>query len=210
MARQKTTPEEIKQALKKEIIRLGIQDNPSLTEYRKKYTRGVAPSGSSAMMRTGKSWGELMVELGFDYSKVNCKYSTVYSKSGKKELLNEIISLMKKENITQYKDICDNILPKLDVSYSALLNCGIDWWRISNAYENKYGKIKGRKNTYQSKKWLDQLSADVLLKEFFELLEKNDATELEQIKYMKKAYAEKRFGTSDLYKLKKIYEIIKK
>lgn len=78
------------------------------------------------MIRTGKSWGELMVELGFDYSKVKCKYS-------------------------------------------ALLNCGIDWWRISNAYENKYGKIEGRKNTYQSKKWLDQLSADVLLKEFFEL-----------------------------------------
>jgi len=35
MARQKTTPEEIKQALKKEIIRLGIQDNPSRTVYQK-------------------------------------------------------------------------------------------------------------------------------------------------------------------------------
>ena len=33
----------------------------------------------------------------------------------------------------------------------ALLNCGIDWWRISNAYENKYGKIEGRKTRIKVK-----------------------------------------------------------
>ena len=64
MARQKTTPEEIKQALKKEIIRLGIQDNPSRTVYQKKYERGVAPSPNNAIKVTGMKWQDLMIDLG--------------------------------------------------------------------------------------------------------------------------------------------------
>lgn len=150
------------------------------------------------MNKTGQNWGELMVELGFEYNQVRSKYSAVYTEAGKKE------------NLTQYKEICENILPKLGITYSVLIKSGIDWWRISNAYEEKYGKIEGRRNTYQSKGWLDKIAADRLLKELFELLDKNNATSLEEVKYMTKKYAEKRFGTSDLYKLEKIYEIIKK
>lgn len=204
------TIEELKEDLKKEIIRLGMENFPSMTEYRKKYARGKAPSASGIMNKTGQNWGELMVELGFEYNQVRSKYSAVYTEAGKKEMLNKIVSLMKKENLTQYKEICENILPKLGITYSVLIKSGIDWWRISNAYEEKYGKIEGRRNTYQSKGWLDKIAADRLLKELFELLDKNNATSLEEVKYMTKKYAEKRFGTSDLYKLEKIYEIIKK
>ena len=67
MPKAKRSVEEIKQDLKQEIIRLGIQDNPSRTVYQKEYQRGVAPSPNGALKATGMKWQELMHELGFDY-----------------------------------------------------------------------------------------------------------------------------------------------
>ncbi|MFR0621798.1 hypothetical protein ACLUWY_08270 [Limosilactobacillus mucosae] len=52
----KMTVEETKESLKKEIIRLGIQDNPSRTVYQKKHQRGAAPSPNNAMKVTGMKW----------------------------------------------------------------------------------------------------------------------------------------------------------
>ncbi len=63
----KMTVEETKELLKKEIIRLGIQDNPSRTVYQKEYQRGAAPSPNNAMKVTGMKWQDLMNELGFKY-----------------------------------------------------------------------------------------------------------------------------------------------
>ncbi|MEY8736460.1 hypothetical protein AB9M75_04220 [Lactobacillus sp. AN1001] len=103
-----------------------------------------------------------------------------------------------------------NILPRLGVTYSALRGVGIDWWHISAAYEDKYGKIKGKRNIYQSKKTLDGLSATHLLKKFFELLEKKKTKDIKGVHYMSQSYAEKRFGTSDIRKLSEIYKIIRK
>ena len=77
MARQKTTPEEIKQELKKEIIRLGIQDNPSRTVYQKQYERGTAPSPNNAMNVTGMKWQELMKDICFDEEIWSVLYRTL-------------------------------------------------------------------------------------------------------------------------------------
>ena len=63
----KMTVEETKELLKKEIIRLGIQDNSSRTVYQKEYKRGAAPSPNNAMKVTGMKWQDLMHELGFKY-----------------------------------------------------------------------------------------------------------------------------------------------
>ena len=67
MPKAKRSVEEIERVLKHEIIRLGIQDNPSRTVYQKEYQRGVAPSPNGALKATGMKWQELMYELGFDY-----------------------------------------------------------------------------------------------------------------------------------------------
>ncbi len=202
------TTEELKEDLKKEIIRLGLDSFPSLVEYRKRYIRGKAPSASTVMIRTGKNWEALMIELGFEYNQVKSKYAVMYSESGRKEILNKVISLMKKENCKTSKEMRKIILPQLGVSYTALIKNKLDWRTITTAYEKKYGEKIGRKN-YLSKSKLDSLTAVEILTELFEILDKNELTNLEDAWYMKKSYAEKRFGTSDLYKLEKIFKIIK-
>lgn len=49
MPHKAADPEIIKVLLKQEIIRLGIQNNPSRTVYQDRYHRGEAPSPNSAM-----------------------------------------------------------------------------------------------------------------------------------------------------------------
>ena len=49
----KMTVEETKELLKKEIIRLGIQDNPSRTVYQKEYQGGAAISPNHVRKVTG-------------------------------------------------------------------------------------------------------------------------------------------------------------
>lgn len=198
----------VKVALKEEIIRLGLENYPSLHQYQKKYKRGVAPSPNGAIKITGMRWGDLMNELGFQYGNIKSRYG-IYEENQKEKIISEIIFLMNKENTLEYMKVVKSILPRLGVTYSALRGVGIDWWHISAAYEDKYGKIKGKRNTYQSKKTLDGLPANALLKEFFELLEKKKAKDIKGVHYMSKSYAEKRFGTADVDDLRKIYEIIK-
>lgn len=53
--------------LKKEIIRLKLEKSLSMTEFRKKSNSEKLPSVDTIMRRTGKSWEELMTEIGFDY-----------------------------------------------------------------------------------------------------------------------------------------------
>ncbi|MGM0110047.1 hypothetical protein [Enterococcus sp. DIV0187] len=53
--------------LRKEIIRLGLENNLSMTEFRKKAESKKLPSVDTIMRRTGKTWEELMEEIGFDY-----------------------------------------------------------------------------------------------------------------------------------------------
>ena len=67
MPHKAADPEIIKVLLKQEIIRLGIQNNPSRTVYQDRYHRGEAPSPNSAMQITKMSWSDLMHDLGFSY-----------------------------------------------------------------------------------------------------------------------------------------------
>lgn len=53
-----------------EIVRLGLEDSLSMTEFRKRTTSEELPSVDTLMRRTGKSWEELMEEIGFDYREI--------------------------------------------------------------------------------------------------------------------------------------------
>lgn len=59
--------------LRKEIIQLGLDKSLSMTEFRKKSTSEKLPSVDTIMRRTGKSWEELMTEIGFDYRSIKVK-----------------------------------------------------------------------------------------------------------------------------------------
>lgn len=154
MARQKTTPEEIKQALKKEIIRLGIQDNPSRTVYQKKYERGVAPSPNNAIKVTGMKWQELMLDLGFEYdgkknsgAKDGRDYTalkaTRYNYDDpeiRKEIMDRVVNVIRKNNYTKPIDLEKNLKNKIGISYITLKRHGFKWEDIIVSYKGKYGK----------------------------------------------------------------------
>ncbi|EHR4851644.1 MULTISPECIES: hypothetical protein [Enterococcus] len=53
-----------------EIVRLGLEDSLSMTEFRNRTTSEKLPSVDTIMRKTGKSWEELMEEIGFDYRKI--------------------------------------------------------------------------------------------------------------------------------------------
>lgn len=67
MTKRWSNDEEMLMALKKEIIRLGIQDNPSRTKYQENYDKTIAPSAMAAMNRKGLTWKELMDKIGLNY-----------------------------------------------------------------------------------------------------------------------------------------------
>ena len=56
--------------LKNEIIRLDLQDDLSMTKFRKLVQSPKLPSVDTIMKRTNKNWEELMTEIGFDYRKI--------------------------------------------------------------------------------------------------------------------------------------------
>ena len=53
--------------LRNEIIRLGLEENLSMSEFRNRTKSDQLPSVDTIMRKTGKSWEELMKEIGFDY-----------------------------------------------------------------------------------------------------------------------------------------------
>lgn len=69
MTKRWSNDEEMLMALKKEIIRLGIQDNPSRTKYQENYDRTIAPSPNSVMMRLDKKWVDAIKLIGLKYDK---------------------------------------------------------------------------------------------------------------------------------------------
>ena len=56
--------------LRNEIVRLKLQDDLSMTKFRKLVQSPKLPSVDTIMKRTNKNWEELMTEIGFDYRKI--------------------------------------------------------------------------------------------------------------------------------------------
>ena len=56
--------------LREEIIRLGLEEDLSMTKFRKLSRSDKLPSAITIFRRTNKSWEELMEEIGFDYRKI--------------------------------------------------------------------------------------------------------------------------------------------
>lgn len=194
-------------ALKKEIIRLGIKNNPQITIYRKNYDKNLAPCANTVLQTTGKTWRELMDELGFYYTTPTRKYDKILQ--DKEGLIEKIITIMHEKNILTSSQLRSRLKSEIDIPYTSLHYRGIDWDAITKAYSKKYNvELKSRK-TYKNKTTLDIMPAKYLLQELFEIVNKKSINKLEDASFMKNYYAEHRFGTSDLNKLKTIYESIK-
>lgn len=192
MARQKTTPEEIKQALKKEIIRLGIQDNPSRTVYQKKYERGVAPSPNNAIKVTGMKWQELMLDLGFEYDgKKNLSMTGKNNNTShraprydysnpkiREEMMNRVLGAIKNNGYTKPTDLEKNLRSKIGVGYSTLKRHGFTWEGIVEAYKEKYGEPILRNEENERTSW-NQFSNKELLDMVTKVIKETNSTSLE-------------------------------
>ena len=160
----KMTVEETKELLKKEIIRLGIQDNPSRTVYQKEYQRGAAPSPNNAMKVTGMKWQDLMNELGFKYDgqKAVAQGRIVGGKKLKNRkyglrlnnsetligVVEKSLSLIHDLNINN-KDQFKQELPNyINTTYKNLVDHGYSFERLKELYKEKYGdEIKSKPNS---------------------------------------------------------------
>lgn len=174
MPKAKRSVEEIKQDLKQEIIRLGIQDNPSRTVYQKEYQRGVAPSPNGALKATGMKWQELMHELGFDYD--GKKNSLVASRGEKvrqsrmksrglrltdpknlRFVVNSALELMHEKKISDAVTFEKMVNSHIDTTYRNLSNHGYSFDKFKKLYAEKYGYVIG------NGKWRDKSNVDLLI-----------------------------------------------
>lgn len=179
----KMTVEETKELLKKEIIRLGIQDNPSRTVYQKEYKRGAAPSPNNAMKVTGMKWQDLMHELGFKYDgqKAIVVGGRIGGASGKGKKLGvrlnnpqnldnvvtQALELIHSLHINNIEDL-ERELPKhINTTYKNLTNHGYSFERLKELYKEKYGEeIKSKPNArwnHVDKKELIHLLIEVMV-----------------------------------------------
>ncbi|WOY88990.1 hypothetical protein R7892_09955 [Ligilactobacillus murinus] len=192
MARKKTTPEEIKLALKKEIIRLGIEDNPSRTVYQKQYERGAAPSPNNAMNITDMKWQELMKDIGFDYDgkknnglsakkNVNLDRAPRYNYDDpevRKETMDRVVVAIRNNGYTKPTDLEKNLKSKIGVGYKTLQRHGFTWEEIIKEYKNKYDEAILRNSEKERTSW-SQFSNKELLDMVTKVVKENNSTSLE-------------------------------
>lgn len=150
------SPEEIKQALKKEIIRLGIADNPSRTLYQEKYRRGEAPSPNNVLKVTGEKWSDIVHELGFEYNAMDnirkeSQKNSVRNKGleykirltdpvMREKIIDRTLELMKQKNIVLQKDLRKILRPNVGISYSTLVSHGYTFEVLKKLYTERYGE----------------------------------------------------------------------
>lgn len=190
MPKVKRSVEEIKQDLKQEIIRLGIQDNPSRTVYQKEYQRGVAPSPNGALKATGMKWQELMSELGFEYDgkknisnnakKESAKLSMRREKGLRltnpdnlRYIVNESLKLINEKKITDAVTFEEMVNLNLDTTYQTLSKHGYSFEKFKELYAEKYG------HKIRSGKWGDKSNIE-LFNMAAEYMKKNNLTNLRQ------------------------------
>lgn len=171
----KMTIEETKESLKKEIVRLGIQDNPSRTVYQKEYQRGAAPSPNNAMKVTGMKWQDLMNELGFKYaSYANVKFNARDNAKGvekkirltnpdtRQQIIDKALEWMHKDEIQNVEEFKKNSKHMIGVNYGTLSKYGYSFERLKELYKDKYGEEiksehKGRWNHVDKKELIHLL-----------------------------------------------------
>lgn len=121
--------------IKAELIRLGIDDNPSRTKYTELYDRDMAPAATTVMNKTGLSWAEIVKTIGLDYNNRN------YSSMTREEILDLAVKASHDSDIRGYKEF---MLREKDIKAPAaqtLAEYGIDWEDIQKRHNELYGEF---------------------------------------------------------------------
>ena len=202
----KQEKEEMLGQLKKEIYRIGIQDEPSRLKYMRMYDKEKALSPTTIMNRLDMSWKEILqqISLGKNYGRAKVRDThnmgrprINLSSVEKSEMIEKIISLMNDngtKNLTEtIKLLKNNKLP----TFKTLERNNISWDVIRNSYENKYNKKIIHKTTW------NKCSDSYLLDEVRNFISLNKIeNEYDYNNIQKEApsstYLKKRFGLTSL------------
>lgn len=190
MPHQAADPEILKMLLKQEIIRLGIQDNPSRTVYQEQYHRGEAPSPNSVTRATQLSWSDLVHELGFNYdAKKNIAQNGkkgALKHLGTKQLVHltdeatlervvaQALELIHDERLFNVKDFKTRCKPVLGVSYDSLMRHGYSFEVLKKLYAKQYGE-----NIRKASRWSSYSNAALMFL-VIDYMKKHELTSLHQ------------------------------
>ena len=146
--------EELLDLLKKEIYRLGIQDNPSRTRLQKMYDNKNMPSPNNYKFRFG-SWEEIMEKIGLSYSgKKSQSDQTSQKNSGKRnaatwanmsreDVLEAIFKTINDNDIRTNEEYVQNRDRKNSPALATIYQVIGSWKEVKEAYYKKYGKMLG-------------------------------------------------------------------
>lgn len=151
---KKYSDDELLELLKKEIYRLGIQDNPSRTKLQNIYDNNNMPSPNNYKFRFG-SWEEIMEKIDLNYSgKMSQSTLTSQKNSGKRNaatwadmskemVINAIFKTINENDIRTNEEYVQNRDRKTSPSLTTIYKVIGSWKEVKNAYYKKYGKILG-------------------------------------------------------------------
>lgn len=149
--------EHMKEVVRNEIIRLGIQDDPKVQSYNDGYIRGKAPSPSLIFSKSKMTWIEFIEEIGFksifrkegsETGKHNLgkKYAKVgkqawKSDSFRKRIIDEGVTAMHEGGYGMQIELCKYFKSDIDISFGTLLSHGFVYSDFVRAYKEKYDEL---------------------------------------------------------------------
>lgn len=145
--------EHMKEVVRNEIIRLGIQDNPTIQSYNDGYIRGKAPSTSLIFSKSKMTWIEFIEEIGFksisrELGKKNLgkKYVKVGKQSWKsdsfrKRIIDEAVTAMHEGGYGIQTELNKYFKNDIGISFGTFLNHDFAYSDFIHAYVEKYGEL---------------------------------------------------------------------
>lgn len=147
--------EHMKKVVKKEIIRMSIQDKPTIKDYNKGYIRGAAPSPSLILSKSKMTWIEFMTELGFkpdrksnDGGRTN--HGKKYFRTPKEvwenptfreRAMDECVTAMREGNYGTHVELSKNLKKDTGIGYGTFLSHGFVYSDFVRAYKEKYDEL---------------------------------------------------------------------
>lgn len=163
------TNSELLQMLKDEIIRVGLEDNPSRTELEKRYDKERIPHPNLYIHKFGK-WENIMKVIDLNYSsKKNWKeggktnkgkrHAATWSDLPEEEVVNAVLEQIKEKDIRTSKEYAERKENAPSIPALTYIT-GLRWTDVKRIYEQKHGvRIDGSTQsswvTYSDKELLD-------------------------------------------------------
>lgn len=147
---------ELLELLRKEIIRLGLEDSPSRTELQKRYDKNRMPHPNTYRHRFG-DWDDIMKMIGFEYDGAkkngalakermkNTSYRAKWKLLDEEELWDIVLSEIREKGLhlrKDYQEKRDRETTPSTIQFFKLVSDAKGWKDVMDKYESRYGTLK--------------------------------------------------------------------